>query len=50
MVLQRLGATPVTMPAAESYEALSLGTIDGIILSIGDWISYCDARPVMPQV
>ena len=40
VVLERLGVTPVTMPAAESYEALSRGTIDGIILSIGDWISY----------
>jgi TRAP-type C4-dicarboxylate transport system substrate-binding protein len=40
VVLQQLGVTPVTMPAAEAYEALSRGTIDGIILSIGDWISY----------
>ena len=40
VVLERLGVTPVTMPAAESYEALSRGTIDGIILSVGDWISY----------
>ena len=40
VVLQRLGVTPVTMPTAESYEALSRGTIDGIILSIGDWTSY----------
>ena len=28
------------MPAASAYEALSRGTIDGIILSIGDWVSY----------
>ena len=40
MVLERLGVTPVTMPTAQAYEALSRGTIDGIILSIGDWISY----------
>lgn len=40
VVLERLGVTPVTIPAAEAYEALSRGTIDGIILSIGDWVSY----------
>ena len=40
IVLERLGVTPVTMPAASAYEALSRGTIDGIILSIGDWESY----------
>ncbi len=40
IVLERLGVTPVTMPAAAAYEALSRGTIDGIILSIGDWVSY----------
>ena len=28
------------MPAAQAYEALSRGTLDGVILSIGDWISY----------
>ncbi|MCC5809121.1 MAG: TRAP transporter substrate-binding protein DctP [Ectothiorhodospiraceae bacterium] len=40
VVLQQLGVTPVTIPAAQAYEALSRGTIEGIILSIGDWISY----------
>src|SRR5690606_1171737 len=40
IVLERLGVTPVTMPAAQAYEALSRGTIEGIILSIGDWKSY----------
>ena len=40
IMLERLGVTPVTMPAAAAYEALSRGTIDGIILSIGDWVSY----------
>lgn len=40
IVLQRLGATPVTMPAAQAFEALSRGTINGIMLSIGDWKSY----------
>ncbi|MDN3517230.1 TRAP transporter substrate-binding protein DctP [Aquisalimonas lutea] len=40
VVLEQLGVTPVTMPAAEAYGAMSRGTIDGIILSVGDWISY----------
>lgn len=38
--IEKLGATPVYMPAAEAYEALSRGTIEGILLSIGDWRSY----------
>lgn len=40
IVLQQLGATPVTMPAAQAYEALSRGTVDGLVLSVGDWKSY----------
>ncbi len=40
MVLQQLGATPVTMTSSQSYEALARGTIDGTILSIADWPSY----------
>ncbi|SDN83797.1 TRAP-type C4-dicarboxylate transport system, substrate-binding protein [Lutimaribacter pacificus] len=38
--LDELGATPVTMPSSQSYEALSRGTINGTILSVGDWKSY----------
>ena len=38
--LRELGVTPVTMTASASYEALSRGTIDGMILSVGDWKSY----------
>lgn len=38
--LSELGATPVTMPSSASYEALSRGTVEGTILSIGDWRSY----------
>lgn len=38
--VEKLGATSVYMPAAEAYEALSRGTIEGILLSIGDWRSY----------
>jgi len=40
IVLQQLGATPVMMPTAQSYEALARGTIDGMVLSVGDWKSY----------
>lgn len=38
--LNELGSTPVTMPSSASYEALSRGTVEGTILSIGDWKSY----------
>jgi len=38
--LNELGSTPVTMPSSQSYEALSRGTINGTILSVGDWKSY----------
>ena len=38
--VEQLGDTSVYMPAAEAYEALSRGTIEGILLSIGDWRSY----------
>jgi len=40
MTLERLGVNPVTMPAAQAYEALSRKTIEGILLSVGDWKSY----------
>ena len=40
MTLEQLGVTPVTMPASQAYEALTRGTLDGILLSVGDWKSY----------
>lgn len=40
IVLQQLGATPVTMTSSASYEALSRGTVGGTILSVADWPSY----------
>ena len=40
MTLENLGVNPVTMPAAQAYEALSRNTIEGILLSVGDWKSY----------
>lgn len=40
IVLEQLGATPVTMPATQAYEALSRGILDGIVLSVSDWPTY----------
>lgn len=40
IVLENLGATPVTLPGPQAYEALSRKTIDGIIIAISDWPSY----------
>lgn len=40
IVLERLGSTPVTLPGTQAYEALSRGTIEGIIIAISDWPSY----------
>ncbi|MGM0585352.1 MAG: TRAP transporter substrate-binding protein DctP, partial [Pseudomonadota bacterium] len=40
MTLENLGVNPVTIPAAEAYEALSRGTLEGILLSVADWKSY----------
>jgi len=40
MVADRLGATPVTIPGTQMFEALSRGTVTGILISIGDWKSY----------
>lgn len=40
MALESLGCTPIYMPSADAYEAMSRNTIEGIVQSIGDWISY----------
>ncbi|BCH25328.1 hypothetical protein [Mesorhizobium sp. L-8-3] len=40
IVLEKLGSTPVTLPGPQAYEALSRGTIEGIIIAISDWPSY----------
>lgn len=40
MTLEQLGVTPVTIPAAELFEAISRKTLDGTLLSVGDWKSY----------
>ncbi|WP_158595089.1 TRAP transporter substrate-binding protein DctP [Oceanobacillus piezotolerans] len=37
---KHLGATPITMPQTDAYDALSRGTIDGNFISVGDWKSY----------
>lgn len=40
ILLQQLGATAVTMPSSQAYEAMSRGTVNGLVLSVGDWQSY----------
>ncbi|MGB6118339.1 MAG: TRAP transporter substrate-binding protein DctP [Mesorhizobium sp.] len=40
IVLEKLGATPVTLPGSQAFEAASRGTIEGIIIAISDWPSY----------
>jgi len=40
IVLEKLGATPVTLPGSQAFEAMSRGTIEGIIIAISDWPSY----------
>lgn len=40
IMLEFLGATPVTISSMEMYDALSRGTIDGTVFSIADWSSY----------
>jgi TRAP-type C4-dicarboxylate transport system substrate-binding protein len=37
---QELGATPVTIPGTAIFEAMSRGTVDGIVIAISDWLSY----------
>ena len=38
--IQNLGATPISMPQTDAYDALSRGTIDGNLLSVGDWLGW----------
>ncbi|MGB3067357.1 MAG: hypothetical protein WBC18_02380 [Ottowia sp.] len=40
IVLEKLGATPVTLPGPAAFEAASRGTIEGLIIAISDWPSY----------
>lgn len=40
LMLNEMGATPVTMPASNVYEALSRGTVNGLVLAISDWPAY----------
>lgn len=40
MMLEKLGATPVTMPGSQAFEAASRGTIEGLVIAISDWPSY----------
>lgn len=40
IILEKLGSTPVTMPASAAFEAASRGTVEGLVLAISDWPSY----------
>ena len=40
LFLNETGSTPVTMPASNVYEALSRGTVNGLVLAISDWPAY----------
>lgn len=40
IMLEKLGATPVTMPGSQAFEAASRGTIEGLVIAISDWPSY----------
>ena len=44
--LNEIGATPVTMPAVSVFEALSRGTVTGLVLAIADWNAY-SLKPVI---
>lgn len=46
IMLGKLGATPVTMPGSQAFEALSRGTVEGIVLAVVDWKSY-SLEPVL---
>lgn len=39
-IVQRLGATPVTMTISDAYTAFQQGVVDGIILSTADMVAY----------
>lgn len=39
-IVQRLGATPVTMTISDAYTAFQQGIVDGIILSTADMVAY----------
>lgn len=40
MTLELLGVNPVTITGSEIFEAVSRKTIDGTLISVGDWKSY----------
>ncbi len=40
IMLEKLGATPVTLPGSQAFEAASRGTIEGLVIAISDWPSY----------
>lgn len=40
LFLNETKSTPVTMPASNVYEALSRGTVNGLVLAVSDWPAY----------
>lgn len=40
LYVKNLGATPISMPQTDAYDALSRGTIDGTLMSVGDWAGW----------
>ncbi|WP_078428096.1 hypothetical protein [Alkalihalobacterium alkalinitrilicum] len=40
MFVNNLGATSISMPQTDSYDALSRGALDGNLMSVGDWLSW----------
>lgn len=37
LYVKNVGATPISMPQTDGYDALSRGTIDGTLMAVGDW-------------
>ncbi|WP_216829670.1 type 2 periplasmic-binding domain-containing protein [Alkalihalobacterium elongatum] len=40
MFITNLGATSISMPQTDSYDALSRGALDGNLMTVGDWMSW----------
>ncbi|WP_077212028.1 TRAP transporter substrate-binding protein DctP [Bacillus dakarensis] len=40
LFINNIGASPISMPQTDAYDALSRGTIDGNLLSVSDWLGW----------
>ncbi|MEB1806984.1 MAG: TRAP transporter substrate-binding protein DctP [Bacillaceae bacterium] len=40
MFITNVGATSISMPQTDSYDALSRGALDGNLMTVGDWMSW----------